>query len=50
VTESAPTQDLILDAAERLFARQGFTATTIKQIGKEAAVNPALLYYYYVSK
>jgi AcrR family transcriptional regulator len=46
----APTQDLILDAAERLFARQGFTATTIKQIGKEAAVNPALLYYYYDSK
>ena len=45
-----PTQDLILDAAERLFARQGFPATTIKQIGKEAAVNPALLYYYYDSK
>jgi TetR/AcrR family transcriptional regulator len=50
VTDSASTQDLILDAAERLFARQGFTATTIKQIGKEAAVNPALLYYYYDSK
>ena len=50
MTESAGTQDLILDAAERLFARQGFTATTIKQIGKEAAVNPALLYYYYDSK
>jgi len=44
------TQDSILDAAERLFARQGFAATTIKQIGKEAAVNPALLYYYYDSK
>ena len=46
MTESAPTQDLILDAAERLFARQGFTATTIKQIGRAASVNPALLYYY----
>ena len=46
----ASTQDLILDAAERLFAKQGFTATTIKQIGNEAAVNPALLYYYYDSK
>ena len=45
-----PTQDVILDAAERLFARQGFTATTIKQIGTEAGVNPALLYYYYDSK
>lgn len=50
MTDSVSTQDLILDAAERLFARQGFTATTIKQIGKEAAVNPALLYYYYDSK
>jgi AcrR family transcriptional regulator len=50
VPDSSPTQDSILDAAERLFARQGFTATTIKQIGKEAAVNPALLYYYYDSK
>ena len=50
MADSASTQDQILDAAERLFARQGFTATTIKQIGKEAAVNPALLYYYYDSK
>jgi|RhiMethySRZTD1v2_1073278.scaffolds.fasta_scaffold63562_3 AcrR family transcriptional regulator len=47
---SANTPDVILDAAERLFAMQGFTATTIKQIGKEADVNPALLYYYYDSK
>ena len=50
MTESSKTPDVILDAAERLFARQGFTATTIKQIGKEADVNPALLYYYYDSK
>ena len=50
MADSSSTQDSILDAAERLFARQGFTATTIKQIGKEAAVNPALLYYYYDSK
>jgi TetR/AcrR family transcriptional regulator len=50
VTDAPSTSDLILDAAERLFARQGFAATTIKQIGKEAAVNPALLYYYYDSK
>jgi len=49
-TRSQETLDRILDAAERLFARQGFAATTIKQIGKEAAVNPALLYYYYDGK
>lgn len=46
----ATTQDSILDAAERLFARQGYAATTIKQIGSEAAVNSALLYYYYANK
>jgi TetR/AcrR family transcriptional regulator len=45
-----PTHDAILDAAERLFARQGFTATTIKQIAKDANVNSALLYYYYENK
>ncbi len=40
----------ILNAAETLFARQGFAATTIKAIGKEAGVNPALLYYYFPDK
>jgi AcrR family transcriptional regulator len=41
---------LILDAAEALFARQGFAATTIKAIGRAAGVNPALLYYYFPDK
>jgi TetR/AcrR family transcriptional regulator len=41
---------LILDAAEALFARQGFAATTIKAIGRDAGVNPALLYYYFPDK
>jgi len=45
-----PTRDLILDAAEQLFAAQGFTATTIKQIGRAAGVNSALLYYYFADK
>jgi len=47
------TQDsttLILDAAEALFARQGFAATTIKAIGREAGLNSALLYYYFPDK
>ena len=50
MADPTSSQDSILDAAEQLFARQGFTATTVKQIGKEAAVNPALLYYHYDSK
>jgi AcrR family transcriptional regulator len=49
-TPDASTRDAILDAAERLFGRQGFAATTIKQIGAEAGVNTALLYYYFEDK
>jgi TetR/AcrR family transcriptional regulator len=44
------TAGAILDAAERLFARQGFDATTVKQIGTEAGVNAALIYYYFGDK
>jgi AcrR family transcriptional regulator len=46
----AETAIAILDAAEPLFAGQGFAATTIKQIGAAAGVNPALIYYYFGSK
>lgn len=47
------TQDsrtAILDAAERLFGQHGFASTTIKQIGAEAGVNSALMYYYFADK
>lgn len=44
------SKDAILDAAEARFARQGFDATTIKQIAGDAGVNSALLYYYYADK
>jgi TetR/AcrR family transcriptional regulator len=44
----APTA--LLDAAERLFAARGFAATTIKQIGAAAGLNPALIYYYFPDK
>jgi len=46
----SPSKDQILDAAERLFAQQGFSRTTIMQIGKAAGVNSALLYYYFGDK
>ena len=48
--ETAASRTAILDAAERLFAARGFAATTIKQIGAEADVNSALLYYYFADK
>ena len=44
------SRTLILDTAERLFAHRGFARTTIKDIGRGAGVNSALLYYYYRDK
>ncbi len=49
-TVDGSARDQILDAAEQLFARQGYAATTIKQIGTAAGVNSALLYYYFGDK
>ncbi|MGH7733008.1 MAG: TetR/AcrR family transcriptional regulator [Gemmatimonadales bacterium] len=48
--DPSPTRDQILDAAEALFARQGFSATPIKEIAAKAGVNSALLYYYFADK
>ena len=44
------TAEKILDVAERLFASQGFSSTTIKTIAAESKQNSALIYYYYDSK
>lgn len=48
--EDASRKEQILDAAERLFAARGFSATTVKQIARAAGVNSALLYYYFEDK
>ncbi len=50
MSADASTRELILDAAERSFARLGYAAATIKAIGAEAGVNTALLYYYFADK
>ena len=44
------TRDLILDAAESLFARQGYQATTIKQVAAEVGVQGPALYKHFASK
>src|SRR5919112_92401 len=44
------SRDHILDAAERLFAAQGFARAAIKDIGGAAGLNSALLYYYFADK
>jgi AcrR family transcriptional regulator len=40
----------LLEAAQRLFSEQGYTAVSIKKIAKAARVNSGLLYYYFHNK
>ncbi|MGA2878701.1 MAG: TetR/AcrR family transcriptional regulator [Bryobacteraceae bacterium] len=44
------TKDRILDTAERLFARDGFEATSLRSITTEANVNLAAVNYHFQSK
>jgi TetR/AcrR family transcriptional regulator len=44
------TRDLILDAAESLFANQGYQATTIKQVAARVGVQGPALYKHFASK
>jgi TetR/AcrR family transcriptional regulator len=49
----APGEDFreqILNAAERLFATQGYAATAIREIAAEVGVNPAMVHYYFGAK
>ena len=44
------TRDRILDAAERLFAQQGFDLTSLRALTTEADVNLAAVNYHFGSK
>jgi AcrR family transcriptional regulator len=44
------TKDRILDTAERLFARDGFEATSLRAITAEAGVNLAAVNYHFQTK
>ena len=44
------TKDTILDAAEALFAEQGFAATSLRQLTQQADVNLAAVNYHFGSK
>ncbi len=43
-------QSRLLDAAEELFAEQGYAATSVRQLAEAAGVNPALVHYYFKNK
>ena len=48
--KSHPTKERILDAAEELFAADGFAAVTVRQITHKANADVSLAYYHFKSK
>jgi AcrR family transcriptional regulator len=48
--EKTDKKTSILQAAEKLFAAQGFEGTSTRQIAKEAGANMSMINYYYGSK
>ncbi len=48
--DAAATKQALLGAAQSLFGEKGFEATTIRDIGERAGVDPALIARYYGSK
>ncbi len=49
-TNEKTTEELILDAAMKVFTRKGFAAARMEEIAKEAGINRALLHYYHRDK
>ncbi len=44
------TYDTILQVANRLFVRQGYTATSIRQIAEEVGIGKATVYHHFADK
>lgn len=50
-SDTRPTRDLILDAAERRFAERGFAGVSVRQIASDAGLkNQASLYHHFKNK
>ena len=47
---ASTSREDILGAARRLFAEQGYAATTVRRVAEEAGVDPALVHYFFGSK
>mgnify|MGYP001397897718 CR=1 FL=1 len=43
-------REIILSISERIFAEKGFTATTTREISKQAGINKNLIFYYFNTK
>jgi AcrR family transcriptional regulator len=49
-SKSEKSRDAILEAAAKLFRRQGYSATTLRQIASLAEIKAGSIYYYFDSK
>jgi TetR/AcrR family transcriptional regulator, cholesterol catabolism regulator len=49
-SKSEKSRDSILEAAAKLFRRQGYSATTLRQIAAMAKIKAGSIYYYFDSK
>jgi len=50
VQQAAETRQRLIDAAARLFARNGYTASTVAAIGEEAGVSRGLVNFHFKAK
>lgn len=50
MTDFNEKQLQIIETAERLFAKKGFDGTSVRDIAEEAAINVAMISYYFGSK
>jgi AcrR family transcriptional regulator len=50
VSKSVKSRDLILESAAQLFRKQGYSATTLRQIAAVARIEAGSIYYYFDSK
>lgn len=48
--EPLETREHILDHAEALFAHHGLNGVTVREVGRAAGVDPALVHYYFETK
>lgn len=49
-TDQQDLKTQILDIAEELFSKNGYSAISIRRIANQAGVNPALVHYYFGNK
>lgn len=50
MSKSQRTREAILSAARHLFAKQGYEATTVREVAERAQIDPAMVMRYFGSK